>query len=232
MSQPNTNRKYSSLYRNSGFTLIELLVVISVVLILSGITFGISRGVQNSQARAQAKAELAVIAQGLEQFKSFKYNIPGDISSASFFIVLTLLSKDSKIIIQNVNVAEAVKFFKSLWGWMKLERIESVTPGSGSTVELVELASAGTRFIDATKMNLNRALPDDNSVPTNLFLVDPWGNNYLYTYNKASNAWDNFGYALYSQGPDGDCTRVDTDGIVTESLRTNNLNIDNIYSGI
>ena len=81
-------------------------------------------------------------------------------------------------------------------------------------------------------MNLNRALRDDNSVPTNLFLVDPWGNNYLYTYNKASNAWDNFGYVLYSQGPDGDCTQVDTDGIVTESLRTNNLNIDNIYSGI
>ena len=212
MSQPNTNRKYSSLYRNSGFTLIELLVVISVVLILSGITFGISRGVQNSQARAQAKAELAVIAQGLEQFKALYGDYPWINSTA--------------------NEAEAVKFFKSLWGWMKLERIESVTPGSGSTVELVELASAGTRFIDATKMNLNRALPDDNSVPTNLFLVDPWGNNYLYTYNKASNAWDNFGYVLYSQGPDGDCTRVDTDGIVTESLRTNNLNIDNIYSGI
>ena len=45
-----------------------------------------------------------IIVQGLKQFKSFKYNIPGDISSASFFIVLTLLSKDSKIIIENVNV--------------------------------------------------------------------------------------------------------------------------------
>ncbi len=45
-----------------------------------------------------------IVVQGLEQFKSFKYNIPGDISSASFFIVLTLLSKGSKIIIQNVNV--------------------------------------------------------------------------------------------------------------------------------
>ena len=198
MSQPNTNRKYSSLYRNSGFTLIELLVVISVVLILSGITFGISRGVQNSQARAQAKAELAVIAQGLEQFKALYGDYPWINSTA--------------------DVTEANKLFKSLWGWMKLERIESVTPGSGSTVELVELASAGTRFIDATKMYLNRALPDENSVPTNLFLVDPCGNNYLYTYNKASSAWDNFGYVLYSQGPDGDCTRVDTNGIVTETL--------------
>jgi 3-phosphoshikimate 1-carboxyvinyltransferase len=35
----------------------------------------------------------------------FKYlNIPGDISSSSFFIVLAILSKDSKLIIKNVNI--------------------------------------------------------------------------------------------------------------------------------
>ena len=42
--------------------------------------------------------------QGLSQFKSFKYNVPGDISSASFFIVLTLLSKKSQLVIENVNI--------------------------------------------------------------------------------------------------------------------------------
>ncbi len=41
---------------------------------------------------------------GLKQFKGFKYEVPGDISSASFFIVLTLLSNNSRIIIKNVNV--------------------------------------------------------------------------------------------------------------------------------
>ena len=41
---------------------------------------------------------------GLKQFNSFNYNVPGDISSAAFFIVLTLLSKNSKIIIKKVNV--------------------------------------------------------------------------------------------------------------------------------
>ena len=45
-----------------------------------------------------------ISVKGLHQFKAFKYQIPGDISSASFFIVLTLLSKKSKIIIENVNV--------------------------------------------------------------------------------------------------------------------------------
>ena len=47
-----------------------------------------------------------ISVQGLSQFKSFKYKVPGDISSAAFFIVITLLSNNSKIIIKNVNVNE------------------------------------------------------------------------------------------------------------------------------
>ena len=45
-----------------------------------------------------------ILVEGLKQFESFKYEVPGDISSASFFIVLTLLSKNSKLIIKKVNV--------------------------------------------------------------------------------------------------------------------------------
>ena len=41
---------------------------------------------------------------GIKNYNAFNYIIPGDISSASFFIVLTLLTKNSKILIKNVNV--------------------------------------------------------------------------------------------------------------------------------
>jgi 3-phosphoshikimate 1-carboxyvinyltransferase len=41
---------------------------------------------------------------GLKEFNSFNYNIPGDISSAAFFIVLTLLSKNSFLTIKKVNI--------------------------------------------------------------------------------------------------------------------------------
>ena len=41
---------------------------------------------------------------GEKQFKSFNYFVPGDISSSAFFITLTLLSKNSKLKIKNVNV--------------------------------------------------------------------------------------------------------------------------------
>ena len=41
---------------------------------------------------------------GKQEFKSFNYKVPGDISSAAFPIVLTLLSNKSKLIIKNVNI--------------------------------------------------------------------------------------------------------------------------------
>ena len=41
---------------------------------------------------------------GLRQFKAFDYVVPGDISSSAFFIVLTALSKNSKIRIKNINI--------------------------------------------------------------------------------------------------------------------------------
>ena len=39
-----------------------------------------------------------------QEIKKININIPGDISSSAFFIVLTLLSTNSKIIIKNVNI--------------------------------------------------------------------------------------------------------------------------------
>jgi len=42
--------------------------------------------------------------EGKKNFKSFDYKIPGDMSSSAFFIVLTLLSDNSKLMIKNVNV--------------------------------------------------------------------------------------------------------------------------------
>ena len=41
---------------------------------------------------------------GLNEFKPFNYQIPGDISSASFFIVLTLMSQKSSLTIKKVNI--------------------------------------------------------------------------------------------------------------------------------
>ena len=50
------------------------------------------------------KAYDIINIQGLHQFRSFNYEIPGDISSASFFIVLTLLAEKSKLLIKKINI--------------------------------------------------------------------------------------------------------------------------------
>jgi 3-phosphoshikimate 1-carboxyvinyltransferase len=42
-----------------------------------------------------------------EKIKPFDYKIPSDISSSAFFIVLTVLSKNSKLIIKNVNINQS-----------------------------------------------------------------------------------------------------------------------------
>ena len=39
-----------------------------------------------------------------KKIKAFNYNVPGDISSAAFFIVLTVLAKNSKLLIKNINI--------------------------------------------------------------------------------------------------------------------------------
>ena len=41
---------------------------------------------------------------GIKKLGPLNYNIPGDISSSSFFIVLTLLTNNSKLIIKNINI--------------------------------------------------------------------------------------------------------------------------------
>ena len=45
--------------------------------------------------------------EGGQQYNGFDYNIPGDISSSAFFIVLTLLSNNSIILIKNINVNQS-----------------------------------------------------------------------------------------------------------------------------
>ena len=44
---------------------------------------------------------------GLKQINSFEYIVPGDISSSAFFIVLTLLSSNSELIIKKININES-----------------------------------------------------------------------------------------------------------------------------
>ncbi len=54
---------------SGGFTLVELLVVVALIATLLGITFGFLRGAKQQATIGQVRAELAVIAQALENYR-------------------------------------------------------------------------------------------------------------------------------------------------------------------
>jgi len=206
------NLSIRSRSKNQGFTLIELLVVIAIILILAGITFGISRGVQNAQARAKAKAELAVISQALEQFKSANGDYPWTTASVT---------------------TASVELTKSLMGWKKFVRSGTSVTFEDKDTDEVSDVSGPKSFIDPSKLSTTGTIPTSATIkPTDLKLTDPWGNDYVYLYKTSSTgSWDNFGYVLYSKGSDGTHTPLGSDGIIETTDRNDSKNIDNIYAG-
>ena len=188
-------------------------MVIAVILILAGITFGVSRSVQNAQARDKAKAELAIISQSLEQYKSVNGDYPW---------------------VTEINELDRAKeFAEALMGWKEFAQ-SGTSAGSGITYEdKVDVPSSGPRaFIDPKKLSYSGILPtESNEKPADLYFTDPWGNEYIYRYRtSASGAWDNFGYVLYSKGSDNSHVAVSSDGVLDTTVRQNSKNVDNIYA--
>ena len=64
-----------------------------------------------------------------KKIKAFNYKIPGDISSAAFFMVLTTLANNSKLLIRNVNVNPSrtgvIKILKKMGAKIELEKLRN-----------------------------------------------------------------------------------------------------------
>ncbi|HAV12119.1 MAG TPA: hypothetical protein DCX06_01305, partial [Opitutae bacterium] len=206
-----------------GFTLIELLMVIAVILILAGITFGISRGVQNAQARAKAKAELAVISQALETFKS-KY---GDYP----WVGTSDVEDDGS------RKGGAHGLMKTLVGWQAVDGTQS-----GGTNSLGQTFTKGESMLDVSRLSLSLDWPASSieaSPSGNTYFIDPWGNPYVYIYKDPTQhtlgtpggPWSRFGYILFSMGSDGEASTTGLDeatGEILPAFKDQDENIDNI----
>ncbi len=70
-----------------------------------------------------------ITIKGQKRLKAFNYNIPGDISSASFFIVLTLLSKNKTLKIKNTNLNNSrtgiIKILKMMGAKIKFSKLST-----------------------------------------------------------------------------------------------------------
>jgi len=170
---------------------------------LAAITFGITNGVRNAQSRAKAKVELAAISQAIEEYKAQYGDYPlrddslGDYPS-------TAGEPTSSVLLYSLTGRT------------------SQTPIPGRNPEVEHIADslddpdveARPKFIDITKFSY--AGSDDEPEA----LLDPWGNPYIYWYkwdNADPNEWDQFGYHLYSTGPNGEAANDAIKEKITES---------------
>ncbi len=77
--------------------------------------------------------------------KKFDFEIPGDISSASFFIVLTLLSKNSSMILKNININPTrigvIKILNKMGANIKFKNIRIVNGEKCSDIKVKSINS-------------------------------------------------------------------------------------------
>jgi hypothetical protein len=184
--------------------------------------------VQNARSRTQAKAEIAVLSQALELFKTRSGDYPwvsGDPAQAE---------ENGKLL------------FQALVGWMEFARSE-VDGEAETRFQVKALAPrTGSAYIDISKLTyVNLSQTDDYNpeidisiLPTNYVFLDPWGQPYVYAYGKtgAGNTWEVFGYHLYSTGADEEQLSSVVDaatGVMIPGFRDagSGKNADNIYAG-
>lgn len=158
----------------SAFTLIELMVVIVVIGMVGGIIFSGAGYLFEKQAVKQAKVEIEVLKIALDDFKREYGDYPETFD----------------------NEGELAGFvlFHSLYGthevyqgtWEKLDSSDfkkSLLPTDKMTLEI----------LDDEKVNRSNYKEFDH------FLVDPWGEPYIYQYPRMDG---HTGFLLYSKGPD------------------------------
>ena len=158
-----------------GFTLIELLVVIAILGILMAMTLGISSKVTEGSNKANASSQLNNLAQALEQYK-LKV---GDYPHAT-----------------PIGTGASETLFEAMMGWY-------IYSGGWTTCNATQANVLGT-FIDPRNFKNNNATYDVNATAAPAagdYLIDPWGNAYVYKYN--SGATGDLTFTLYSYGPDG-----------------------------
>ncbi len=195
--------------------------MIAIVSLLTATALPALRGSRERTAGARAQAELALVAQALENYRRVYGDYPqtGDFAQAAPDTAQPLA----------IGHAQA-KAFNALRGVFGPRRFGAEDRLNGSA------------FIEATRFALEFAVPADAQAPAGTpprkteactALLDPWGRRYLYYYKSAGNpaAWAASGYVLYSAGRDGRHAPPDAlTGIVPRDATAATVNADNVYA--
>ena len=115
------------------------------------------------------------------KIKNFNYKIPSDISSSAFFIVLTILSKNSKLTIKNVNINPSrigiIKILKLMNIKLKLKNLKKY---KGEKISDIYIKSQKNIKAINCPTNLNSASIDEFLL---IFLLAAKANGISYFKN-------------------------------------------------
>ncbi len=212
--------------------MIELLLVAGIIVTLAGFAVAGIIGAKQRAAIARSKAELALLAQALEDYKRHYGDYPQTGAAAQATLTPTALIGGT--------TAQAL-LFNALTG------VYAPT-NFGARIN-------GPTFVDVSKFKVEGTLVATTfAVPTGTppakplvqsSLIDPWGNRYLYYYKNPRNAatWRAPSYVLYSAGPDGKLGTASTGAGTTDNgftpasglystttAQTSGFNADNLYA--
>ena len=118
---------------------------------------------------------------GVKKIKKLNYKIPSDISSSAFFIVLTILSNNSKLVIKNVNINPSRTGILKILNMMNIKiKIQNIRNYKGEKIaDLSVISQTNIKPIKCPE-NLNSASIDEFLL---IFLLAARANGISYFKN-------------------------------------------------
>lgn len=168
----------------------------SVVLVLATVGFTAFPGVFEGQKEKKAAADIAVIQTALEQYRTRFGTYPKPIDDTT-------------------NMGEHL--FNALNGKIS---------GHGDATQVKPMLNLSV--LDTANSNMPDFNDNAQSSWVTNHIIDPWGNEYVYRFDpekKVFGSWNNYGYVLFSQGPDEDFKEVSAEGIYDSA---DAKNVDNV----
>lgn len=172
--------------RAAGFTLVELIITITIMVLLAALVVGGFGFVREKQARDTARLQIALLSRGLDLYKLDMGVYPGTGNSSDFGGDASSADGNNSEVLYNA-------LFHEGWDFVNQDRPVGWPSDQAMNIYVSELDPGGNN-----QGWLNRTTTPEP--PSDLKIIDPWGNNYRY--RVGSNAM-NPDFDLWSAGKDG-----------------------------
>jgi prepilin-type N-terminal cleavage/methylation domain-containing protein len=224
----------AQLRAKSGFTLVELLTVMMIIGVLASLTLGIAKYIHAKEDMVKAQAEMDLISNALDRFKSNNGDYPpmdNDNGTGSPYAEQNLL----------MAITGHARWTQDSFGNPKWETVSmSKKMNDGSQLPTGEKYTWGVAYVDLAKLTVDVDPSTDSGIKDGAVIHDPWWQTgdtkdsaYLYRYkmrndksNPSTANWQTTTFLLVSRGPDGQPEEAESNFV------WKNINKKATYSGL